>query len=279
MWLKYDQFGGRAGRREFWQFALIYAILLTSAYVANDLLLGDSDWYASRVVSSIFGLSTLVPALAVSARRLHDTGRSGWLQALVLFWFPTLLFRGVSSNPSMAGADTEIAIFSTLAWVFLIPAVVGTLILVVFALMPGGEADNKHGRRGESPDRPPVFWTALTKRYARLKGRAGRKEFWLYMLVNFILIGIARWLDRWLFPDLLGDSGSGPVSLILFLATVVPTLALFSRRLHDVGLSAWLLLLLIPPVTPIGLIGLITVGIVPSQEGENKHGEPAPVPA
>lgn len=276
---KYDQFGGRAGRREFWGFALVYAVLLISAYVVNDLLFGGADWYRSRAISSIYGLITLVPVLAVGARRLHDTGRNGWYQALALFWFPTLVFRGVATNPSMAGADTEIAVFNTLAWVFLIPAVVGTSTLVIFALMPGSEADNRYGQKGESPDRAPVFWMVLSKRYAAFKGRAGRKEFWLYMLVSFILIGIARWLDRWLFPELLGESGSGPVSLILFLATVVPTLALSARRLHDVGLSAWLLLLLIPPVTPIGLIVLLTVGIVPSEQGENKHGEPAVAPA
>ncbi|MNV70913.1 Inner membrane protein YhaI [compost metagenome] len=74
----YAVFEGRAPRREYWIFVLcqILMVLAISAVeralaIANpEILFG---WYTAG-----FLLLTLLPALAVSIRRLHDTGRSGW---------------------------------------------------------------------------------------------------------------------------------------------------------------------------------------------------------
>lgn len=75
---RYAVFKGRAPRKEYWYFVLfqILAVLLISAVeralaIANpEILFG---WYTAG-----FLLLTLLPALAVTNRRLHDTGRSGW---------------------------------------------------------------------------------------------------------------------------------------------------------------------------------------------------------
>jgi len=69
---KYADFTGRASRSEFWWWTLF--VILAS--IATGLI--------SDMVSAIFSLATLLPGLAVGARRLHDTDRSGWLQ---LLWF------------------------------------------------------------------------------------------------------------------------------------------------------------------------------------------------
>jgi uncharacterized membrane protein YhaH (DUF805 family) len=69
---KYADFNGRARRSEYWWFVL--AILLGSVVTS---LVGD-------LVYAVFVLGTIVPSLAAAARRLHDTGRSGWLQLIVL---------------------------------------------------------------------------------------------------------------------------------------------------------------------------------------------------
>ncbi len=74
----YAVFQGRARRREYWYFVLfqLMAVLAISAVeralaIANpEILFG---WYTAG-----FLLLTLLPALAVTIRRLHDTGRSGW---------------------------------------------------------------------------------------------------------------------------------------------------------------------------------------------------------
>lgn len=81
--VKYATFKGRATKREFWYFAIfemvVSTVLLGMAYVTED----------ARVVAAIFlwiwllfSLATVIPSLAVGARRLHDIGYSGWLQLL-----------------------------------------------------------------------------------------------------------------------------------------------------------------------------------------------------
>ena len=69
---KYTDFSGRATRSEFWWWALF--VLLVSAAVG----------IISEVLSGVFSLAVLLPYLAVGARRLHDTDRSGWLQLIAL---------------------------------------------------------------------------------------------------------------------------------------------------------------------------------------------------
>ena len=69
---KYADFNGRASRSEFWWWALFSLIASVTLGVISDKL------------SAAFTLATLLPFIAVTARRLHDTDRSGWLQLLGL---------------------------------------------------------------------------------------------------------------------------------------------------------------------------------------------------
>ena len=275
---KYDQFGGRAGRRAFWLFMLVHFVLSIIAGVVDRLIFGELEWYQPGAISSIYWSISIVPVLAVGARRLHDTGRTGWLQTLVVFWIPTAIFGAFAGGFSEVGALSEAAAVGTLALVFFVAALVGTLILFIFAVMPGDEADNAYGMPDSAPERPAVYWTVLTTRYAMFTGRAKRKEYWLYILVSVMVGGVAGALDRWWFPGLLGDDSNGPIALVLFLATVIPWLAIGARRLHDTGRSGWWQLLLIPPVIIVGWIVILVFTVLPSQEGENKHGEPAIAP-
>ncbi|MES2580747.1 MAG: DUF805 domain-containing protein [Pseudomonadota bacterium] len=73
---KYADFSGRAKRPEFWWFALfcLIASLLLEAVGSG--------------VSWLFSLATLLPSLAVGARRLHDLNKSGWMQ---LIWLIPIL--------------------------------------------------------------------------------------------------------------------------------------------------------------------------------------------
>lgn len=81
---KYADFTGRASRSEYWWFFLF--VFLAS--------LGTSMIH--EVLGGIFALATLVPSIAVTARRLHDTNRSGWWQLIyfvpVIGWIVMLVF-------------------------------------------------------------------------------------------------------------------------------------------------------------------------------------------
>ena len=75
---KYADFTGTARRSEFWWFLLFVALgggIFQAIYVGLDAPLGTT-------LASIWALLTLLPMLAVSSRRLHDTGRS----AIQLLW-------------------------------------------------------------------------------------------------------------------------------------------------------------------------------------------------
>lgn len=77
VWKNYAGFGGRARRAEYWQFALFNIIALIVLLVV-DAAIGTSIPYV------LYAVASLVPSLAVGARRLHDTDRSGWWLLIVL---------------------------------------------------------------------------------------------------------------------------------------------------------------------------------------------------
>lgn len=77
---RYADFTGRARRKEYWMFVLFYLIFYIAAVVV-DLVLG------TYFLALIFALAMIIPSIAIAARRLHDTGRSGWWQLIALVPF------------------------------------------------------------------------------------------------------------------------------------------------------------------------------------------------
>ncbi len=94
---KYVGFEGRAGRSEYWWWVLFVVVV--------SVLLGV---VGAEMLGGVFSLATLLPSLAVGARRLHDIGKSGWWQLLGF-----------------------------------IP-LIGWLVLIYWGVQPG-EGDNAHG--------------------------------------------------------------------------------------------------------------------------------------
>ena len=98
-WSNYATFKGRARRSEYWYIQL-FLVLTNLAVAAIDLVLmsGDVDRFIANggggIVGLLWILVTIVPALAVLVRRLHDTGKSGWwiLIGLVPFVGTIVLF-------------------------------------------------------------------------------------------------------------------------------------------------------------------------------------------
>lgn len=104
---KYVDFGGRAGRPEFWWFALF------------SLVAGLVVGMVSDILGMLVNLGLLLPSLAVGARRLHDIGKSGWLQ---LLWIIPLL---------------------------------GWAVMIYFLVQPTGPA-NQYGEGPALPDAPAL---------------------------------------------------------------------------------------------------------------------------
>ncbi len=75
---QYADFNGRARRTEFWMFVL-FNVIVTVILTVIDTMLGTYG-----ALSGIYGLAVFIPSLAVSVRRLHDIGKSGWMILVAL---------------------------------------------------------------------------------------------------------------------------------------------------------------------------------------------------
>lgn len=75
---KYATFSGRARRKEYWMFALFSFIFAIVALVCDSILGTESEDMGFGLIYGLFCLSIIVPSWAVTVRRLHDVGKSGW---------------------------------------------------------------------------------------------------------------------------------------------------------------------------------------------------------
>ena len=106
---KYGVFGGRARRKEYWYFILfniIIGIVLAVIDIATGSFSGEDG---IGLLSGIYFLAVLIPSVAVTVRRLHDTDHSGW-------WF----------------------------LISLIP-IIGAIVLFVFTVQDSNAGENKYG--------------------------------------------------------------------------------------------------------------------------------------
>jgi uncharacterized membrane protein YhaH (DUF805 family) len=106
---KYAVFSGRSRRMEYWYFVLFNLIVFIVLGLIDTLLGTFNVVQGVGLLSGIYSLAVIIPTLAVTVRRLHDIDRTGW-------------------------------------WIFinLIP-LIGTIVLLVFALTPGTLGSNRYG--------------------------------------------------------------------------------------------------------------------------------------
>lgn len=139
------------------------------------------------------------------------------------------------------------------------------------------------GRDGQlEPLQSTSLWSyfkgCLTEKYATFRGRARRKEYWGYFLfwqiAMIVLVGGGFALDA--AADRLGSDFpivGATVFGVFMLATLLPSLAVSIRRIHDIGLSGWFYLLILVPY--VGGLIILVFSLIPSQTWPNKWG---PVP-
>ena len=112
------------------------------------------------------------------------------------------------------------------------------------------------------------WYLEALKKYVVFDGRSRRKEFWYFVLFNFIVSLVLSAVDA-----LIGtafQSGVGLLSGLYSLAVLLPFIAVAIRRLHDTGRSGWWILINLVPL--IGSIVLLIFYIQDSQPGDNAYG-------
>ncbi|MBD3790514.1 MAG: DUF805 domain-containing protein [Campylobacterales bacterium] len=116
---KYLQFEGRAPRREFWYFVLFsFIISFILGFIEGFLGLGinmqmpTGETETISILQILFSLIILLPSIAISIRRLHDIGKSGWWYILGVIPFVNLI---------------------------------GIFVLLYFFITPSQEGDNEFG--------------------------------------------------------------------------------------------------------------------------------------
>jgi len=105
------------------------------------------------------------------------------------------------------------------------------------------------------------FQTAVKtcfNKYADFTGRATRSEYWWFVLAEVVVLIVASLIHQYVY-------------VIAALAFLLPALAVGARRLHDIGKSGWLQLLMIIPIVNLVLIYFY---VQPTQPEPNAHGAP-----
>ena len=172
---KYIVFSGRAQRSEYWWFFLF--TFVTSA------VLGIIASFASALqfLEWVFSLAVLLPSLAVTVRRLHDTNRTGW-------WI--LLLLGLGLAGIIVGAVLGSLVSDDDGWRFiaviflsiaggLLGLVVGYLVLLYFLIQPGTSGSNQYGPNplqpqpgtggyGYADPRPPLLFSSSNGKLRRV---------------------------------------------------------------------------------------------------------------
>lgn len=114
------------------------------------------------------------------------------------------------------------------------------------------------------------WYLKCLKQYADFKGRARRKEYWLFFLFNILisfLLGLIDGLLGWADTEM----GIGLLGGLYSLGVLVPGVAVCVRRLHDVGKSGWNYLLVLIPIA--GAIVLLVWFCTEGEKGSNEWGE------
>lgn len=118
------------------------------------------------------------------------------------------------------------------------------------------------------------WYLKALRQYADFKGRARRKEFWMFTLIS-ILIGLVLQLVDTMLGIQFTNTGRysmsyGPIYSLYSLAMFIPTLAVSVRRLHDINKSGWYLLLWL--FILIGWIWLLVLHCIEGTSGPNRFG-------
>ena len=126
---------------------------------------------------------------------------------------------------------------------------------------------NQTGRPTHMMSFGDAITNCLTNNYVGFSGRASRSEYWFWVLFTMIVSFVTGIMDGFIFGS---EFGAGLISTITSVVFFLPGLAVWVRRLHDVGKSGWWILssILILPV-----LLLLYWLIIEGDSNPNKYGE------
>ena len=111
------------------------------------------------------------------------------------------------------------------------------------------------------------WYLKVLRQYADFNGRARRKEYWMFILINILISIAVIFMDFILFN---AEVGYGFLYVLYSLGMFIPSLAVAVRRLHDVNKSGWWFLILFIPI--IGSIWLLILVFTDGTPGANQYG-------
>jgi uncharacterized membrane protein YhaH (DUF805 family) len=113
------------------------------------------------------------------------------------------------------------------------------------------------------------WYREALRKYATFEGRARRKEYWFFVLFNFLAVVVLSVVDMGIgtFDE---KAEIGLLSGVYLLAVLIPSIAVTVRRLHDTDRSGWWILLNVIPV--VGSVLILVFVILDSQPGGNRFG-------
>ena len=112
------------------------------------------------------------------------------------------------------------------------------------------------------------YYSICLSKFADFSGRARRREYWTFALVNCLIAMLLRILGLAFGED---SPASNIMVTIFYLIMLVPNLSVSVRRLHDIGKSGWHMFLSLIPL--IGGLLLLIWSLMDSEPGENQYGK------
>ncbi len=112
------------------------------------------------------------------------------------------------------------------------------------------------------------YYSICLSKFADFSGRARRREYWTFAIVNCLIALLLLILGLAFGED---SPASNILVTIFYLIMLVPNLSESVRRLHDIGKSGWWLFIGLVPL--VGSLLLLVWSFMDSEEGENQYGE------
>jgi uncharacterized membrane protein YhaH (DUF805 family) len=114
-------------------------------------------------------------------------------------------------------------------------------------------------------------WATLPfKRYAEFTGRSRRKEYWMFTLLVVVVAIVLSLVEGVLGLGGMVGGVYGPLTTLFLLATLVPSIAVGIRRLHDTDRSGWWILIALVPF--VGGLILLVFYVLEGTKGPNQYG-------